>query len=441
MTKDRNNPLVKRNQPLFDSDKISFVGSVVIPSIVLAAIKTIFELIVKIPGKGNVLSILIENGIFLVLIFFSVLIVFLWMKRKIKKLDSAPQVNDFIAGNSIDKFRPIEMRTPSEYPIHPDFLSAAKSLQILRFFLLFSTGGMSLIVISSILMGMSGHNTLVFLGFLATLALPVWYVFTITKRLVETLRENSFHLAHSEIYELDLISLSRDFSQQHMMYKLCIRLGNTLKNYNVLPLSQCDKNFSELSIKEEDCPRKISCHVSPVTGEPVALATKNGPVWLSNVEVGVMFLPPRPGTKILTLARPIKPLEFESGIKLLADKSKTGLQNDRYTGTWQGLSSFDRSPYTKNSFYVKLAQAPSGELRGTYHSKLLGPLYGKVTVDGKAQGNDIYLNVVYHFWLWKWFEKPELWAGIYDPDTKKITGTFKKANLTGIFVMLMDDSD
>lgn len=215
-------------------------------------------------------------------------------------------------------------------------------------------------------------------------------------------------------------------------------MGNTLKNYHVRPMPNCDKNFSELGLLQPNCPQIISAHISPVTGEPLALATQNGPIWLSNAEVRLFFLPPRPGTKLLTMARPLVPLEYDKGIKLLADKSSKGLQDDKFVGTWQGLTCFDRTPNAQYRFCIKLEQTPNGGLSGTYHSKLLGPLYGKVTIDARSSGNELYLNVVYHFWLWKLFEKPELWAGIYDPEKRQITGTFKKGSLSGTFVLSKD---
>jgi hypothetical protein len=428
----------RRLEPLLAKDKMTFVNSVVVPAAVITAMKAVFELVVKPPGGGHLDAILIGNAIFFAMLFLTACIVYLVLKRKMNKLDSAPQINSFLPGNSIEKFRPIEMRTPSEYPMHPEFGPAANSLKTLRFFLLFSCGGLALIIILSMMMGMSQHNIFVFLGFLVMLALPVWYVITVVKGVEDLLRENSFHLAHSEIYELELVLLSRDLSQQHMMYKLCIKMGNTLKNYHVRPMPNCDKNFSELGLLQQNCPQIISVHISPVTGEPLALATQNGPIWLSNAEVRLFFLPPRPGTKLLTMARPLVPLEYDKGIKLLADKSSKGLQDDKFVGTWQGLTCFDRTPNAQYRFWIKLAQAPNGGLSGTYHNALLGPLYGKVTLDGKALGNELYLNVVYHFWLWKLFEKPELWAGIYDPATGQVTGTFRKGSLTGTFVLSKD---
>jgi hypothetical protein len=179
-------------------------------------------------------------------------------------------------------------------------------------------------------------------------------------------------------------------------------------------------------------------HINPETGEPLALATKSGPIWLSNAETRLFFLPPRPGVKLLSMARPISPLEYDKGIKLLADKNSKNLQNDKFVGTWNGLSSFDRTPNGISGFKIDLAQAPDGGLSGLYRSTLLGPIYGKITVDAKASGNELYMNIVYHFWLWKWFELNEDWAGLYDPATGQITGTFKKGNLTGIFVLSRD---
>jgi len=428
----------RRLEPLLAKDKMTFVNSVVMPAAILTAMKTVFELVLKLPGGGHLDGILIGNAVFFAMLFFTACIVYLVLKRKMNKLDSAPQINSFLPGASIEKFRPIEMRTPSGYPMHAEFRPAAKSLKMLRFFLLFSTGGLALIVITSMMTGMSQHNILAYLSLLSFLALPVFYVTTVAKGVEELLRENSFHLAHSEIYELELVSLSRDVSQQHMMYKLCIKMENTLKNYHVRPMPQSEKNFSELGLINENCPQKISAHISPVTGEPLALATQSGPIWLSNAEVRLLFLPPRPGAKMLTMARPVTPLAFDNGLKLLADKSLKGLQDDKFVGTWQGLSSFDRTPNSQYSFYIKLAQTPDGGLSGTYHNKLLGPLYGKVTLDGKASGNELYLNVVYHFWLWKLFERPELWAGIYDPEKRQITGTFRKGNLNGTFVLSKD---
>lgn len=428
----------RRLEPLLAKDKMTFVNSVLMPSAVITAMKVIFELVVKPPGSGHLNAILIGNAILFAMIFLTACIVYLVLKRKMNKLDSAPQINSFLPGSSMEKFRPIEMRTPSGYPMHAEFGPAANSLKTLRFFLLFSCGGLALIIILSMMMGMSQHNFFVFLGFLVILALPVWYVITVVKGVEESLRENSFHLAHSEIYELELVSLSRDLSQQHMMYKLCIKMGNTLKNYHVRPMPNCDKNFSELGLLQQNCPQIISAHISPVTGEPLALATQNGPIWLSNAEVRLFFLPPRPGTKLLTMARPLVPLEYDKGIKLLADKSSKGLQDDKFVGTWQGLTCFDRTPNAQYRFCIKLEQTPNGGLSGTYHSKLLGPLYGKVTIDARSSGNELYLNVVYHFWLWKLFEKPELWAGIYDPEKRQITGTFKKGSLSGTFVLSKD---
>lgn len=438
MTKRKDELEKRRLEPLLAKDKMTFVNSVLVPSAVITAMKIVFELIMKLPGGEHLDVILLENAIFFAMMFFTAAIVYLVLKRKMNKLDSAPQINSFLPGNSIEKFRPIEMRTPSEYPMHAEFRPAANSLKTLRFFLLFSCGGLALIIILSMMMGMSQHNLFVFLGFLVILALPVWYVITVVKGVEESLRENSFHLAHSDIYELELVSLSRDVSQQHMMYKLCIKMGNTLKNYHVRPMPQSEKNFSELGLINENCPQKISAHINPVTGEPLALATKSGPIWLSNAEIRLFFLPPRTGTKLLSMARPVLPLDYDKGIKLLADKSSRNLENDKFVGTWHGLSSFDRSANTQNDFFIKLEQTPDKRLSGTYHSKLLGPLYGKVTIEGKSCENELYLNVIYHFWLWKLFEKPELWAGIYDPEKRQITGTFKKGNLSGIFVLSKD---
>lgn len=431
----------KKSNELVSAEKITFLGSVFIPSLVITLIKALIEFVARIPGSGSLKSILIENAILFAMLMVAGAIVYAFLKRKVHKLDSAPQVNSFLPGASIEKFRPIEMRTPSEYPIHPEFIKSAKSLKGIRYLILFSTGGMFLLTTSSMLMGMSITNIIGFLCILAMLVLPVFYINIVLRFLEESLREDSFHLAHSEIFELEMLSLSRDYSQQHMMYKLGLKMGNIQKNFHVRPLKSSEKNFSELGLQSSKCPQTISVHINPLTGEPIALATQNGVVWLSNAEIRPFFFPPRPGAKMLTMARPLVPLDYNKGIKLIAEKgsnAKFSSANDKFVGTWHGLYCFEKSQKAQYSFDINLVQSPDGGLSGTFSKKFLGPLYGKITIDGIASGNELYLNVVYHFWLWKWFEKPELWAGIYDPEKSQITGTFKKSDLTGTFVLSRD---
>lgn len=427
----------KRSQIKLVGSDLTFPGTVVMPAAVITLFKVILELVFRFPGTGNLTSILIENSIFFAMLFVVASCVFFFLKRKIKKLDSAPQTNSFLSATELDRFRPIDMRTPADYPFHKEFDSTAKSLRIMRYLLLFSTGGMALISIFSMFTGMSFHNMLFFAGFVLLLVLPVWYINAVLRAVEESLRENSFHLAHSEIFELDLLSITRDLSQQHMMYKLDFKLGNTIKSYHVRPLKESEKNFSELKLQNENCPQKVSAYINPVNGEALALATQNGVVWLSNAEVRLMFMPPPKGAKQLTMARLITPLEYDKGIKLLTDKSK-GSKDDNFVGIWNGLYSFDRNPKALYTCSINLVKEPAGGLTGTYHNKLVGPLYGKVTVNGKSLQNELYLEIVYHFWLWKLFEKPEFWAGQYDPLTQKITGTFKKGSLNGNFVLARD---
>jgi len=419
---------------------MTFLGGVLMPSVVLTAIKVVFEIVMRIPGKEGFVNLVYGNLFFFALIFVTATCAFFFLKRKAARLDNAQQVNSFLTGAQIDRFRPIEMRMPSDYPMHVEFEPTAKSLKSMRYLLLFATGGMTLISLFSMIMGMSFHNTLVFMGFLLILVLPVLYINLVVSRLEESLRENSFHLAHSDIYELELVSLTRDMSGQHMMYKLTFKMGDTLKNYHVRPMKNSEKNFSELGLTNENCPQKISAYINPTTGEPLAIATRNGPAWLSNAEIRLMFIPPRQGAKLITMARPIVPLEYDKGIKLLADKSSkaTGLQEERFVGIWNGLYGFDHNAKAQYACSIKLAKSPSGGLCGMYHHKMLGPLYGKVTVEGKSVGNELYLEIVYHSWLCKLIEKTELWAGIYDPETRKITGTFKKGSMTGGFVLARD---
>ncbi|MDX2106993.1 MAG: hypothetical protein SFY67_11375 [Candidatus Melainabacteria bacterium] len=428
----------KRSEIKLVGSDLTFLGTVLLPSTVITLFKVILELVFRFPGTGNLTSILIENALFFAMLLVTAFCVFVILKRKIKKLDSAPQSNFFLPATEFDRFRPIDMRTPADYPFHKEFASTAKSLKMMRYLLLFSTGGMALISITSMFTGMSFHNMLFFAGFVLLLILPVLYINAVLRAVEESLRENSFHLAHSDIFELELLSIVRDLSQQHMMYKLEFKMGNTLKNYHIRPMKESEKNFSELKLQNENCPQNVSVYINPVSGEPLALATQNGPVWLSNAEVRMMFMPPKKGEKMLSLARPIVPLEYDKGIKLLADKSFKGSKDDIYLGNWNGLYSFDNNPRMLCTCSIRLASAPTGGLWGTYHSKLLGPLYGKVTVSGKSVQNELYLEIIYHFWLWKIFEKPELWAGIYDPETKKITGTIKKGNLNGNFVLARD---
>ncbi len=433
----------KKSNELVSAQKITFLGSVVIPSLVITLIKAFLEFVAKIPGTGSLKFILIENGIFFAMFLFIGAIVYVFLKRKVHKLDRAPKVNSFLPGASIDKFRPFEMRTPPEYPIHTEFIKTAKSLRGIRYLILFSTGGMFILTTSSMLMGMSVSNIIGFLCILSMLVLPIFYINIVLRFLEESLRENSFHLAHSEIFELEMLSLSRDYSQQHVMYKLGLKMGNIQKNYHVRPMKSSEKNFSELGLESNNCPQTVSAYINPVTGEPLALATQNGVVWLSNAEIRPFFLPPRNTTKMLTMARPLVPLDYNKGVKLIAEKgsnAKFSSANDKFVGTWHGLYCFERSQKAQYSFDITLVQSPNGGLSGTFSKKFLGPLYGKVTIDAVASGNELYLNVIYHFWLWKWLEKPELWAGIYDPEKSQITGTFKKSDLTGTFVLSRDYS-
>lgn len=415
------------------AQEMNFGNSVIIPTLTIGLFSLAIRLATKLPEGADWRVVSIEAGIFTAFLFVLTLTMFIITKHKIASVEAAPKTNDFLPAIEQSKFTPSTIPIPPNYPVHPDFVSTVRMLRGVSYLKFFAIGGMILITLFSRFPHLPDPNMFGLSCVFLIAVLPILYIYKVFLYIEWNLRELSWDYAHSDIYEFELYSVIQEAYGQHMAYTLSIRVGDTLKNFVVNPMRKSNGWFEKLKL-EKNLEQKISCYVNHKTGEPTALATQMGPVWLSSNEMHC-FLPPKPGLTSMTPGRLIVPLSYKKGLKLITDKSSSTISNSKFLGKWEGLCSFDHTPRIRNAFIIDLALGPNGELSGTYTSKLLGKLYGKITVEARAEGNELYLRIVYHTFLIKLIEKPELWAGIFDPSKEQINGTFEKGTYSGIFIM------
>lgn len=418
------------------SFEMTFANSVIAPTLGIGLLSFIVQLAIKLPAGADWRVVAIESGIFTAFLFVLTLVVFLIQKRKVARVEAAPKANDLLPGIDIEKFSPSTIPIPPNYPVHPDFESTVRMLKFVSLLQITAFGGMLFITLFSRFPKLPDEGMLGLACMFLLVAPALYYIRRVFLFIEWNLRELTWNVSHSEVYEFELYSITQEVLGQHMVYSLNIKIGDTLKSFIVNPMRKSNDWFEKLKLDKNSW-QKISCYVDLKTGEPVAVATQNGPVWLSSNEI-FCLLPPKRGTKLTSIGRLIVPLNMDKGLKLIADKSSSTLSSSKYLGKWQGVYSYDHMPRVKNAFNIILNQGPNGELIGTYKCKILGPLYGKITVEGRTEGNELYMNIVYHTFPVKLIEKPELWAGVFDPKKKQVTGNIWKGSYTGIFVMTQD---